>query len=155
MILVNGPAMRSAPRRGRSRTVDPKKLRKLERIMARGTARRVCLATHDARSDGEVAVRRWSGMDRTRRAIVALAGFWALAIVSIFIPALHFVLVPAFLLIGPIAAVLLARQKSTVLGGRGVCPACSEPFFIEGGTESWPLQDVCESCRAAVTIEPA
>ncbi|CAG0992903.1 hypothetical protein GPROT1_03176 [Gammaproteobacteria bacterium] len=134
--------------------MDPKRLRKLERVMARGSARKVRLATPGARTEGEVAVRRWTAADRTRRALLALLAMWALGAVSIFIPVLHVVLVPAFLLIGPIAAVLLARQKSAVLGGRGRCPACGEPFFIEGGTERWPLDDVCESCRAAVTIEP-
>jgi hypothetical protein len=117
------------------------------------TAREVWIDCMGKRTTGEVRIARHSGMTRLRRAMKTLALFWCLAIVSVFVPVAHFVLVPGLLLAGPIAALVVARQRNAVLGGHGVCPACGESLVIGAGSDAWPLYEVCSHCRAQVRIE--
>lgn len=122
--------------------------------MARGVGRPVRLTVLGGRETlGEVRVQRWSQRDRIVRAAKVWGACWALAVVAVFVPAAHFVLVPILLAAGPIAAYFAARTESSVLGGRAACPACGEVFIVAGGPENWPLQDVCGACRVQVVIE--
>lgn len=104
-------------------------------------------------SYGEVRVKRWSPRERALRAIKVGGACWALAVVSVFVPAAHFILVPLFLVAGPIAAYFTARTLSSVLGGSAKCPACGGAFVIAGAREQWPLEDVCAACHTQVVID--
>lgn len=104
-------------------------------------------------TSGKVRVRAWSPLDKKLRAIRVLGIAWAMGIVFVFIPLLHFILVPAFVLGGPILAYFTFAQGSTVLGGEGACPACGQRFLVERAAEKWPLADTCSSCHARVEIE--
>lgn len=68
---------------------------------------------------------QWTRAQRTQRALQALGLCWAAAVAAVFLPVLHFVLVPALLLAGPIAALARYREARSLLGYEGVCPACS------------------------------
>ena len=61
---------------------------------------------------------------RVVRAATALAGLWGAAFVCVFIPLLHFVLVPTLLLLGPVMAALRLREKVSFKAVRGACPRC-------------------------------
>ncbi len=135
--------------------MTPAERSKLERIMKRGEARAVALvASGGRRSVGEVRVQRWTPRERALRAVAAWAACWGLGAVSVLLPAAHFVLVPIFLVAGPIAAYLRARAESSVLGGTAPCPACGQAFVVDPAPERWPLKDVCGACRVQVAIEP-
>jgi hypothetical protein len=134
--------------------MTPSERTSLEKLMAHGEGRPVRLSALGGReSFGEVRVQRWSSRDRAVRAAKVWAACWALAVVSVFVPAAHFILVPAFLAAGPIAGYFTARTRSSVLGGRAPCPACGEVLLVAGGREEWPLDDVCGACRVQVVIE--
>ena len=78
---------------------------------------------------------------------------WGLALVSVIIPLAHFVLVPAFLLAGPVGAWIISTQVSAVLGGESVCPDCGAFLRLSATSDSWPLTDLCAQCQRRVKVE--
>ena len=79
---------------------------------------------------------------------------WALALASVLIPVAHFVLVPGFLLAGPVAAVLARRRSEVLLGGMVDCPKCHQSYDVGGGALQWPAQGQCPACRCVVRLTP-
>jgi len=51
--------------------------------------------------------------------------------VTVFIPIAHFVLVPGFLVAGPILGWMRYRQDRAMLHVEGACPACNETMRVE------------------------
>jgi len=123
------------------------------KMMARGTGQLVDLIVGKQHATGEVRIARWTGSARLVRAMKMLGVLWGLGVVSVLVPVAHFLLVPAFLLAGPIAAFMRWRQESSILGGQGACPACSADMTLEASADEWPLFRICETCRASVRIE--
>lgn len=83
---------------------------------------------------------------RLGRAAVRLLAAWALAVGCVFIPLLHFVLVPGFLLAGPVLAWLAVRQTVRVISASITCPKCGKDAPIEAGTTGWPVSMRCAIC---------
>lgn len=122
-------------------------------MMSRGTRQLVVLIDGQKLAAGEVRVERWERPGRLLRAAKRWAALWGLAALSILVPVAHFVLVPGFLIAGPIAALVRYRQQSGVLGGEGTCPACGETMTMDAHEDEWPLWEICPACRASVRIE--
>jgi len=94
---------------------------------------------------------------RLARAIGVLAACWAAAVVSIFIPLAHFVLVPGFLVLGIGLGLVRGRERERLLSLRGTCPRCGQAEeFGRGGHQGGRLWVTCPGChnRVRVTIEP-
>ena len=111
------------------------------------------IACSRVRTVGEVRVQRWTFVNRLARAAKTLGVLWGLAIVSVIVPVAHFLLVPGLLVAGCIVAFTVARQRSTVLGGEGTCPACSKLVAISRCGDEWPLTDSCQHCHAFLRVE--
>jgi len=96
-------------------------------------------------------------VQRLVRALAILGGCWAAAIVSVFFPVAHFFLVPGFIVLGVVLAVLRSRERERLLGIHGVCPRCHrEHDFGRGDRQSGQIWVTCPGCftRLRVTIEP-
>lgn len=78
---------------------------------------------------------------------------WGAAIVAVFIPFLHFFLVPGFLLAGPVVVFVLMGQESVILGGEGTCPHCKADLPIARASHRFPFSDLCTSCQCSVTVD--
>jgi len=94
---------------------------------------------------------------RLVRALAVLAACWAAAVVSIFLPVAHFFLVPGFLVLGVVWAVIRGREREQVLRLHGVCPRCArEQDFVQGGHQDGRAWVSCPACfnRLFVTIGP-
>ncbi|MGZ3690219.1 MAG: hypothetical protein ACXVAX_01875 [Pseudobdellovibrio sp.] len=84
-----------------------------------------------------------------------LALFWGLAICSVFIPVLHFVLVPSFLIVGVVAFMKQYKNTHLIKGGIYICPECKRDFemkpiyFMEGKKID------CSLCGTQLSILPA
>ncbi|GEM_PF-649147 len=102
---------------------------------------------------GEIEIQYWEKRERTLRALKFTGLCWAAAFISIALPIVHFVLVPAFLLLGPIVGLGVLNRESQILRGSGLCPHCQAPFVIAKAPNQLPLSDVCTSCRAEVLVE--
>ena len=99
-----------------------------------------------------------SPRERTLRALRGLAACWGLAVAAVFIPLLHFVLVPALLVAGPLLAMTLHRERATVMDARGRCPACDCEQTVALSRPAKPkIEFRCEACgRAlALALDPA
>lgn len=134
----------------------PDNAQHLEAWKARGEPRPVRLVSRtgsEARS--VVYIRSLSNGERTVRALTTLGMCWALAAVTILIPVAHFVLVPGFLLAGPVAAWLRYRPRSLVLGGVGSCPGCDTEVVIPSQAEHWPLSATCDGCMESLELSEA
>ena len=110
------------------------------------------VGSSDKASQGDIFIQRLDKSARLRRALKIGAIFWGIGIFCILIPVLHFVLVPAFMLLGPVVGYVIYQTEGMVLGGVGICPNCSEKLPIEKSKEEWPLSDLCTHCHSAVKI---
>ena len=104
------------------------------------------------RSGGQVDIQRWNPGERRLRAAKAGGLFLGLAAAAIFIPILHFVLVPGFLLALPYASLWVYRQSSQVSGGSFECPECKKTSALPKTKEVWPLNGICDQCRVPVVM---
>src|SRR5262245_48862485 len=108
---------------------------------------------HDKAGPATVSVIQHDRRDRMTRAARAWAGCWGAAIAAVFLPVLHFVLVPALVVGGPLYAMVMMREKVTVLGAEGACPVCGAPQAPKLKTgASDQLAFRCESCRRALGL---
>ncbi len=72
----------------------------------------------------------YTKQQRAARAFKSLGIFWGLAVVTLFIPIAHFVLVPGFFIAGPIVAYRRYGVTETVDKVEGECPTCHEEVDI-------------------------
>ncbi len=103
-------------------------------------------------SHGQVYILEWNRSERLAIAVRTWVLFWLAAIGFIFIPFIHFFLVPLCLVLGPILSFHYYRRSEMCNGGTGACPQCHEEFKIEKGATKWPLSDICEKCHCGVKI---
>ncbi len=82
-------------------------------------------------TSGTLSYTVFSKQERVARALKTLGIFWALALVTLFIPLAHFVLVPGFFIAGPTVASLPYRAPEPPAKARGECPTCHEPFTLQ------------------------
>lgn len=79
--------------------------------------------------------------------------FWGLAAFSIFIPILHFVLVPAFLIIGVYTFNTQYKNTHLLEDGTATCPACQKNFFIKASYIFEGKKLICELCMEQLTLK--
>jgi hypothetical protein len=95
---------------------------------------------------------------RIRRALAGLAGCWGLAVVSVFLPVLHFILVPSLLVAGPLVAHWRLREHASLLAARGRCPGCDQAVSLDTRQPARPeIPFRCSACGRPLQlrIEPA
>ena len=102
---------------------------------------------------GTVRLQHWERPERMRRALKMGGMTWGIALACVLIPLAHFVLVPGFLLAGPIVAYFVFQQTDVVLGGEGTCPRCLKPIQISRTKLQWPISDLCIHCQSTVEIQ--
>ena len=75
--------------------------------------------------------------------------------IAVFLPVLHFVLVPLLLLGGPVLAFHKLHEAMTLLAASGACPACAAPqaqLLDSAARERLVLR--CEACGRALELWP-
>lgn len=94
----------------------------------------------------ELAVDPIAAGKRLGRGLLRLLACWALAVACIFVPLLHFVLVPGLVLLGPVLAWRASVATVSVSSTEITCPRCSTLTPVEPGTTGWPARLWCASC---------
>ena len=91
--------------------------------------------------------------ERIARTAAGLAVCWGLALVSVFIPLAHFILVPTFLAAGIGLAIVRAREDIRLVRLRGTCPRCGkeEEFKVGGRLTPGRVLD-CPACHNHLTL---
>jgi len=88
-----------------------------------------------------------------KRAARGAGIFFAFAAGCVFLPGLHFILVPTFLILGIGAGVRRLQDARVVTRVHGSCPRCGrEQDFAAGNrpTPSWTLD--CPACHNTLTL---
>jgi hypothetical protein len=102
---------------------------------------------------GSMQTTLYDTRDRMTRAAIRLGACWAAAGVTLFIPLAHFVLVPGFLLAGPIMAVSAYRTEQARELARGTCPVCKETVEIRlEAADNLPKWSYCPKCNAPLQL---
>ncbi|RME89985.1 MAG: hypothetical protein D6767_07590 [Candidatus Hydrogenedentota bacterium] len=74
-----------------------------------------------------------------------------LALAAVFIPILHFVLVPGLMISSFVGAYMQYKKAEKILQAEIACPNCSSPLEVTG-TPKFPLHTDCRNCMSQVTI---
>lgn len=102
----------------------------------------------------QLTVKEWSSGERLKRALKLLAKSWGVALAAVFIPLLHFFLVPLFVLGGLIGAALVYGAEKSLEKGEGTCPSCGAPVSV---AKRWnlvfPFAFHCENCQARIEVD--
>lgn len=114
-----------------------------------------CRSALDKTYKTEVGVGTYSTPARVFSAIKWLGICWALAVFFIFVPILHFVLVPAAALLGLFMFAQRLMLREFMAKGEVRCPNCSHAVEVKPGGFGWPKREICSGCRSDVFLEKA
>ncbi len=102
---------------------------------------------------GQLHITHYSQSERTARALKMLALMWLLAIITVFIPLAHFVLVPAFLIAGPVIAYKRYQMEEHPSNADGECPTCKQPSSIHlEPSDTLPMWTYCSANNDPVQL---
>jgi len=105
------------------------------------------------KTDASVEVIRFDRKARVRRAVSALALWWAAALASVFIPIAHFALVPGFFIYGIVAARQRLKHEIVATRVEGTCPDCgAAQQFEAAGPWAPPVETACRQCSRRLVI---
>ncbi len=91
--------------------------------------------------------------ERLVRAGKVLALCWGLAVAAVFIPIVHFVLVPLFLIAGPVMAYQKYRVTILALRADGCCPECQQQVSIAlDSGDRIPKRTYCPACNKPLQL---
>lgn len=102
---------------------------------------------------GTVTIRAFTREERWRRALRGIGTWWGLALVSVFIPVAHFVLVPSCVIYGAWQCVHRLSTSELASGARGTCPDCGhEQAFEVAARWHAPQAVTCRSCGRGLQL---
>jgi hypothetical protein len=103
---------------------------------------------------GVARVRERDPGERTVRAMKGGGALFGLALLSIFIPIAHFVLVPGFLLAAVVFALKRMREGASIVALSGTCPRCKEERTFDARGPFRPeTRTTCPVCSFAIDVE--
>jgi len=101
----------------------------------------------------DAQVRSLKPLERFINGIKATGLCWGLAVLSIFVPVLHFFLVPGFLIAGIVIFFVTYRKNELLEQATIICPSCSKEFSLFKLSFLWPLHKDCPDCQNVLLIE--
>ena len=93
-----------------------------------------------------------------KKGVIVWLACWAVALVTLPIPIVHFIAPPLLLVLGPVLGFLVFRVcdgASDLAGGTYECPSCGKSWALVPAAASWPLSIACQGCETRLTIRPA
>lgn len=98
---------------------------------------------------------QWRPTERFVRAIKIGGICWIVAAVGVFIPVLHFILAPTFLLAGLISLPVIYLKRERLDELVIPCPHCKSSLSFSGLTPRWPICLTCSECRSSFFVQDA
>src|SRR5215510_11662461 len=90
---------------------------------------------------------------RLARTAAGLGVCWGLALMGLFLPVAHFILVPTFAIAGIAVAALRIREDRRLLRVRGACPRCGATQEFKGGGRFTVERTLdCPRCHNHLTL---
>jgi len=115
--------------------------------------RPIFLQSGDVVGDGILYLQSFDARDRKIRAAKMLGMMWLFAALSVPIIIAHFVLVPGFLIAGPVMAYKRYRVTEVPDHVSGKCPAGKEDFTLSlEASDRLPLWTHCPACHASLHL---
>ena len=109
----------------------------------------ILLKNDDNAGQGFLHVWAYDSSDRVKRAAKVWIGFWIAAALCIPLVVIHLILIPAFLIAGPLMAYRSYHTLNTSEKATGTCPVCHNDVSIElepkERLELWKYCPVCNS----------
>lgn len=115
--------------------------------------RNLICTSENQKTTGFVYRRDLSTGERVLKAGKVGGLLWLIAGFSIFIPILHFVLVPGFLLAGLIFAAAAGYSRAEISDGEFTCPNCGKVQKLRPMAESFPYVVRCEGCSFTLKLD--
>ena len=106
-------------------------------------------------TDGALDVWHFNYVERSLRALKFFVIFLVLAVGAVFIPILHFVLVPVFSIAAVGSAAIYFFQVEEVATAKGVCPYCGRVTGLRHATIDAEFRGSCEHCLQLIMASPA
>src|SRR5262245_6588733 len=98
-------------------------------------------------------VQNQSPAERFRRTAAGVGACAGLALVSLFIPVAHFILVPTFVGAAIVVGVTRAREDARLLRVHGVCPRCGATQEFKGGGRFTLTRNLdCPKCHTNLIL---
>jgi hypothetical protein len=94
----------------------------------------------------------WTKTERRSRALKVLGIGLLLAFCFLFLPIVHFVLVPSALLIAPVVAWLIYEQSASIPKQSLTCPKCNSSVEWPACTSFEKKEIFCDSCRSVIEV---
>jgi hypothetical protein len=124
--------------------------------IAVGTGIPVIVRSYDGRTArGSMDVRLMGMGLRLGRALRALGVCWMFAVIAVLVPILHWVLVPALVLLGPIVAARAFAHERQVCAGGGACPVCGSALVFVHSAHPDTFSQPCRVCHLSLSVTPA
>ena len=108
---------------------------------------------HGQPTSGSVTIREFDRPERVRRALAGLGKWWGVAVLSVFIPVAHFVLVPSFLAYGAWQFFQRLGTVEMASDARGTCPDCGAEQALDLAAR-WraPQPVTCHLCHRGLQL---
>ena len=106
----------------------------------------------DVHSKSDLEILPLSLVGRLAVASKVLLITWGITILFLFIPVLHFVLVPAGILFGLFRFYRAFGFQVVLLNGSINCPKCQHAYPAKNEAFNWPKIEVCPNCQTDLTI---
>jgi len=102
---------------------------------------------------GTVTIHEFRREQRARRAFAVLGKWWGVALLCVFIPVAHFVLVPSFLAYGLWEFFQRIGTAELAAGARGTCPDCGAEQQLDLAPR-WraPQPVTCRQCHRGLRL---
>lgn len=94
----------------------------------------------------------WNHQERLKRALRILIILLVATFISVFIPILHFFLVPVLLISSFVVAIDQWNEKHHNEGGTAPCPKCEKSFTIQPSKWSSRITNHCDHCHEDLEI---
>jgi hypothetical protein len=115
--------------------------------------RPIVLKSGDATGEGVLYIQAFDAKERKMRAAKTWALMWLFAVLSLPIIIAHFVLVPGFLIAGPVMAVRRYRITEVPDHVSGVCPANKDEFDLKlEASDRLPMWSYCPICNSSLQL---
>ena len=108
---------------------------------------------HGSPTSGNVTIHAFDREERLRRAFAGLGKWWGVALLSVFIPVAHFVLVPSFLAYGGWQFFQRLGTAELATEALGTCPDCGAEQALELAPR-WraPQPVTCRQCHRGLRL---
>ena len=121
--------------------------------MATMVERPIVLKSGDIIGDGVLHLQAFDDRERKIRAAKTWALMWLFAVLSLPIIIAHFVLVPGFLIAGPVMAIRRYRVTEVPDHVSGLCPSGKEEFTLPLETsDRLPMWSHCPVCKSSLQL---